>query len=227
MAGLESDKKVLFRNLNLSAILNPKPVEAILTRVSRLFLGLISIANLADAATTSVPDTTSPPERSWAASYGPTDQIQFFLTWNGIGLYTQPIIDFNSQSDDNHAYSSRELGVRTGLFTGFTALRYRQLECRLLAGVGGQYVLREKTFESPYSREEYLESKQYAAELWIQPEFRFFSRFAVILQAQTLRYVWEQGDYGEESNRVGFATPELSLSELRVGFRYYLPFGSK
>lgn len=226
--GLESDKKVLFRGyLEPFAILNPKPVEAILTRASCLFFGLISIWNWAAAATTSAPDTTSPPERSWAASYGPSNQVQFFLTWNGVGLYTQPIIDFNSQSYEESSDYTRELGVRTGLFIGFTALRYRRLECRLLAGAGGQYVSMEKAFESPFNREEYLESKQYAAELWIQPEFRFFSRFAVILQAQTLRYVWEQGAYGEETTRVGFATPELSLSELRVGFRYYLPLGSK
>ena len=198
-----------------------------MTRAFCLFFGLISIWNLAAAAPISAPDTTSAPEHSWAASYGPSDQVQFFLTWNGIGFYTQPIIDFNSQSYDNSSNSSREFGARSGLFKGFTALRYRQLECRLLAGAGGQYVIREITFESPFSREENQKSKQYAAELWIQPEFRFFSRFAVILQAQTLRYVWEQGAYGDESTRVGFATPDLSLSELRVGFRYYLLLGSK
>lgn len=192
----------------------------------RLIPFWISAAAAASPTQDAVRDSAGAPETSWAISYGPSDQVQLFLSWNGIGLYTQPIIDYDSYSDESVVNSNQETGARFGAFRAFTALSYRQLECRLLAGAGGQYAERENSFESAFRRD-YLKSKQYAAELWMQPEFRFFSRFAVILQAQTLRYVWEQGEYDGESNRVNFDTPDLSLSGLRVGFRYYRQFGSK
>lgn len=190
-----------------------------MTRATRLLSGLVllwisgAVAAVAEA----------PADKSLAVSYGPSEQVQFFLTRKEFGLYTQPIITFSSRSNDFGTSGFRELGARYGLFFGFTALTYRQLECRLLAGAGGHYVYRDQTIKNVYGPSVHLENRQYAAEIWIQPEFRFFSRFAIILQPQALRYIWETDESDSESTRADFDTPNLSLSELRVGFRYYFP----
>ena len=196
-----------------------------MTRASRLFSGLMLplVFAAATAAAEAASVAESPTDKSFGVSYGPSEQIQFFLTWKEFGLYTQPIVSFNSRSDDIGSGESKELGARYGFFFGYTALTYRQSEFRLLAGAGGHLVHMEQTLESRFAPSDYREHRQYAAEIWMQPEFRFFSRFAIILQAQALRYIWETDEADSESTRVHFDTPNLSLSELRVGFRYYFP----
>jgi hypothetical protein len=162
-------------------------------------------------------------EKSLAATYGPSDQVLLSLNWKKFGLYGQPILSY--QKSDFQ--TTLELGARSGIFLTYTAFSFREMECRLQAGIGGHSAVRNETRKDPYQDGEIeSETRQSAGEIWIQPEFRFYQRFALVLEAQVLRYVFiDDDDLDFHSENAHFDTPDLSLSELRIGLRYYLPFG--
>jgi hypothetical protein len=157
-------------------------------------------------------------EKSLAITYGPTQSVQFAFNLKNMGVYLQPIIDYSSDDFRN----SFEYGSRIGVQVGYTAFAFRRLECRLIAGAGGHGVTRRLEFLDQGRIREIFEDRQTAAEVWMQPEFRFYETFGVVLQAQLVRYLFETGDRSSDRRTVRFETPDLSLGELRIGLRYYL-----
>ena len=160
--------------------------------------------------------------RSIGISYGPTDQVVFSLNWPRWGIYAQPILSYF----DRDTHTELEIGARGGAYLAYTAFSYRQLECRITAGSGIHYARNTRTQKaSDFSPGFEAEAEQQAGEFWLQPEFRFYGRFGILLQAQVLRYTWEEDSSDLGIQDAGFQTPDLSLSGLRIGFKYYLPFG--
>ena len=161
--------------------------------------------------------------KALAATYGPSDQVLLSLNWKRWGLYGQPILSYQKANSQ----TSLEYGLRAGAFVTYSAFSYRQLECRLQAGAGSHSAIKQETIRDPYSNGEYeFERKQGALEIWMQPEFRFYERFALVFEAQVFRYFFiDDDDRDVHSEDARFDTPDLSLSELRIGLRYYLPFG--
>jgi hypothetical protein len=186
---------------------------------------------VADPAVAAVPavasNSAAPPNSVVAAhptlaiTYGPTRSVHFALNRKNLGVYLQPIIYYSSDDARNRI----EYGGRLGIQAGYTAFAYRQLECRLIGGMGWHWVTMLDQFIHQDQVVEEFEDRQWAAELWMQPEFRFYERFGMVLQAQIVRYLFEDRDTGPDRQTVQFETPDLSLGELRIGLRYYLPLG--
>jgi hypothetical protein len=191
----------------------------------------------ADPAVAAVPlvasDTALPPNAALPANpvvaahptlaitYGPTRSVHFALNRKNLGVYLQPIIYYSSDDARNRI----EYGGRLGIQAGYTAFAYRQFECRLIGGMGWHWAsMLYQVIHQDQVLEEF-EDRQWAAELWMQPEFRFYERFGMVLQAQIVRYLSEDRDTGPDRQTAQFETPDLSLGELRIGLRYYLPLG--
>ncbi|MDB5050585.1 MAG: hypothetical protein JWO30_3656 [Fibrobacteres bacterium] len=155
-------------------------------------------------------------ERSLAIGYGPANSVHLTLNRNDFGLYANPFVSYHNAD----YYSQRESAIHLGGMYSYRAFTYRQMECRaqLGAGVHGAYLLIKDDYTPDH------ENRQWGVEAWIQPEFRFYERFALLLEANVLKYTWEQDDRNQEYRTQEFSSPDFSVSELKVGFRYYFQF---
>jgi hypothetical protein len=166
-------------------------------------------------------------EKSLAVAYGPESQVVFAYNQGRFGAYAQPIFSYRNST----YFSDLEYGVRTGALLHYTAFTYKRMECRAQAGAGVHLATWNREYRllsSPgvVTDVPVRKRRQWGAEIWVQPEFRFYERFAVLLDAHSLQYMREEDWSGEESDRSGFITPDLSLSELGFGLRYYFNLGN-
>ena len=164
-------------------------------------------------------------EKSVSLAYGPRNQLVITVNRGALGAYSQPILEY---ADDSRG-TFRESGARFGFLYSLAALAWKDFECRAQVGAGSHLAWRTDTWEPSFPAETRYESEssQQGLELWIQPEFRFRKRFALLLEAHFLRDLKETDDAGAESHRVGFVTPDYTLGEVGFGIRYYLPFGGE
>lgn len=169
-----------------------------------------------------VPVAASAGDKSLGVAYGPTDQVRFSMDWDRWGIYVQPILSWSDS--ENSGWERLEGGGRGGIYRAYSPFAYKAMECRLVGGAGAHFVLRTMTFK-PAGRE--IKTRQQAFEAWMQPEFRFYQRFSVLLQAQLFRYVIEGPVDEIGDQRAEFEVPDLSLSSLRIGLKYYLPIRRK
>ncbi len=164
-------------------------------------------------------------EKSLGIGYGPTDNLNFTWNRNAWGLYASPFWSYKKND-----YSSQEnYSLRCGPLYSYTAFAYRQAEVRAQFGLGlGTAVMRinDQVYYSPAPPQFSLTHTQTQAglELWIQPEFRFYQRFSLLLEANIFRYVWEESFSGAETTEYNFITQDFSVSGLKVGLRYYFQF---
>jgi hypothetical protein len=140
-----------------------------------------------------------------------------------FGAYLQPFLHY----EDGSSWQRLESGGRFGLLYSHLALAWKDFECRAQVGAGPHLAWRRETREEMYPGDipRDMESSQQGFELWIQPEFRFRKRFALLLEAHFLRYLKEDDFLARESQTVGFVTPDYSLGEIGFGIRYYLVLG--
>lgn len=161
-------------------------------------------------------------EQSLGFAYGPSNQLQLSVNRDLWGLYVQPILAFRSDpSRDEWEY-----GGRFGLQYHYTAFTYRKFECRAQLGAG-MHLVRRTDEQVIQNIPDSYEQSQTGAEIWMQPEFRFYQRFAMLLEMHILRFVHESDGADRDFETITFQTPELSISKFRFGVRYYWPFGSQ
>lgn len=161
-------------------------------------------------------------EYALSLAYGPTRQLIATAGLGAWSVYGQPFLSYSAfESSDGW-----ETGARWGAMYSHTALAWRQLEVRAQAGAGLHYAYRRQTYTSAAAGPDYTRfSTQEGVEVWLQPEFRFQTRFALLLEAAFLRYLRTEDSDGFKEESAGFVTPELSLNRLGFGLRYYLVFG--
>lgn len=129
-----------------------------------------------------------------AVAYGPESQVVFAYSQGRFGSYAQPIFSYRNRTNS----SDLEYGARTGALLHYMAFGYKRMECRAQAGAGihlakwtREYRLQSAPGVAAY--ELVQERRQWGAEIWVQPEFRFYERFAVLLDAHLLRYYFHFG----------------------------------
>ena len=161
-------------------------------------------------------------EKSVSLAYGPRNQLVINLNRNRFGTYFQPILQYSGSTES----TDLEVGGRLGFLYTYTALSWKDFECRAQVGAGAHLARRMDWRKPPYEGAgDRWESSQEGVEVWIQPEFRFRERFALLLDAHFLRYLRETDVFDRDVHGVGFVTPDYSLGEVGFGIRYYLPYG--
>ena len=163
----------------------------------------------------SLPGASSP-ERSLSIGYGPSSQFHVGFDRGPWGAYAYPFARiFEGEYNRVHEYS-----IRVGNRYSYPAFTYRQMECRgqLGAGFHGGW----QNWQYTYAPDNNL--YQYGFDISLQPEFRFYQRFALLLEAAVFNYTWQNEPNGRESHSDEFESRDFSLSELKLGLRYYFQF---